>query len=192
MAAAAYKTVKNNRVFQNVDQLQLDPQLLELIRILASSWDSDWQKAIQQLRKINSILLAYIPAANDFERTALLSFELACRQFEIFVDADFPKMALSSFKKLFYQHWTRSNLAYLGSPTTGLQLTGLLETRLLDFERIYVLGMNEGKLPPTNPIQSIIPMDLRAAFGMPNNRDKQGLFAQHFYRLLHHARVLVW
>jgi hypothetical protein len=52
--------------------------------------------------------------------------------------------------------------------------------------------MNEGKLPPTNPIQSIIPMDLRAAFGMPNNRDKQGLFAQHFYRLLHHARELVF
>jgi hypothetical protein len=192
LAAAEYKTIKNNRVFQNVDQLQLDPQLLELIRILATSWDSDWQKAIQKLRKLNSILLEYIPAANDFERTALLSFELACRQFEIFVDADFPKMALSSFKKLFYQHWTRSNLAYLGSPTAGLQLTGLLETRLLDFERIYVLGMNEGKLPPTNPIQSIIPMDLRAAFGMPNNRDKQGLFAQHFYRLLHHARELVF
>ncbi|MEN9969665.1 MAG: hypothetical protein RIR94_1870 [Bacteroidota bacterium] len=192
LAAAEYKTVKNNRVFQNVDQLQLDPQLLELIRILATSWDADWQKAIQQLRKLNSLLLEKIPAANDFERTALLSFELACRQFEIFVDADFPKMALSSFKKLFYQHWTRSNLAYLGSPTAGLQLTGLLETRLLDFERIYVLGMNEGKLPPTNPIQSIIPMDLRAAFGMPNNRDKQGLFAQHFYRLLHHARELVF
>ena len=101
-------------------------------------------------------------------------------------------MALSSFKKLFYQHWTRANLAYLGSPTNGLQLTGLLETRLLDFQRIYVLGMNEGKLPPTNPIQSIIPMDLRSAFGLPNNRDKQGLFAQHFYRLLHQARELVF
>jgi RecB family exonuclease len=33
-------------------------------------------------------------------------------------------------------------------------------------------------------------MDLRSAFGMPSNRDKQGLFAQHFYRLLHHARQL--
>jgi hypothetical protein len=35
-------------------------------------------------------------------------------------------------------------------------------------------------------------MDLRSAFGMPNNRDKQGLFAQHFYRLLHHARSFVF
>lgn len=192
LAVAEHRTIKNNRVFQNIEQLQLDPQLLEIIRTLATSWDANWQKALQQLRQLNRLLLGYIPEANDFERTALLSFEVACRQFENFVDTDFPQMALSSFKKLFYQHWTRSNLAYLGSPTEGLQLTGLLETRLLDFERIYVLGMNEGKLPPTNPIQSIIPMDLRAAFGMPNNRDKQGLFAQHFYRLLHHARELVF
>ncbi len=192
LAAVEYQTIKNNRVFQNADQLKLDSTLLAFLQLLSTNWEGNWQKAIQQLRQLNGQLLQLIPAANDFERTALLSFEQACRQFEVFIDADFPKMALSSFKKLFYQHWTRTNLAYLGSPTTGLQLTGLLETRLLDFQRIYVLGMNEGKLPPTNPIQSIIPMDLRAAFGMPNNRDKQGLFAQHFYRLLHHARELIF
>jgi hypothetical protein len=101
-------------------------------------------------------------------------------------------MTLGSFKKLFYQHWTKAHLAYLGNPTDGLQITGLLETRLLDFEHVYVLGMNEGKLPPTNPIQSIIPMDLRAAFGLPSNRDKQGIFAQHFYRLLHQAKHLTF
>jgi hypothetical protein len=192
LATAEYQTIKNNRVFQNIDQLKLDNTLLEFLQLLSKNWQGDWQKAIQQLRLLNSRLLHMIPESNDFERTALLSFEQACRQFEVFIDTDFPKMELSSFKKLFYQHWTRTNLAYLGSPTSGLQITGLLETRLLDFQRIYILGMNEGKLPPTNPIQSIIPMDLRAAFGMPNNRDKQGLFAQHFYRLLHHARELIF
>lgn len=192
LAAVEYETIKNNRVFQNVGQLKLESTTLVFLQNLSLNWEGNWQKALQQLRQLNRQLLSLIPEANDFERTALLSFEQACRQFEVYLDADFPKMALSSFKKLFYQHWTRTNLAYLGSPTNGLQITGLLETRLLDFQRIYVLGMNEGKLPPTNPIQSIIPMDLRAAFGMPNNRDKQGLFAQHFYRLLHHARELIF
>lgn len=192
LAAAEKQTIKYNRVFQRVDQLKLDQQVLDILTLLSTNWGSDWKLALQQLRKLNSLLLHLIPEGNDFERTAILSFEQACRQFDQLTDASLPKMALSSFKKLFYQHWTRANLAYLGSPTTGLQLTGLLETRLLDFERVYVLGMNEGKLPPTNPIQSIIPMDLRSAFGMPNNRDKQGLFAQHFYRLLHHARSFVF
>ena len=192
LAAAEKQTIKYNRVFQRVDQLKLDQQILDILTLLSTNWGTDWKLALLQLRKLNSLLLQLIAEGNDFEKTAILSFEQACRQFDQLTDAALPKMNLSSFKKLFYQHWTRANLAYLGSPTTGLQLTGLLETRLLDFERVYVLGMNEGKLPPTNPIQSIIPMDLRSAFGMPNNRDKQGLFAQHFYRLLHHARSFVF
>ncbi|MBM3916656.1 MAG: hypothetical protein FJ349_03470 [Sphingomonadales bacterium] len=192
LAKVEKHTVQFNRVFQRVDQLQLPNKLQELLELLNADWQADWQQGLTQLRKINSFLLLHIPEENDFERTALLSFETCCRQFELLFDDAFPEMALSSFKKLFYQHWTRAHLAYIGSPTEGLQITGLLETRLLDFEHIYVLGMNEGKLPPTNPIQSIIPMDLRSAFGLPSNRDKQGLFAQHFYRLLHHARHLTF
>lgn len=192
LSAAEKQTIKYNRVFQRVDQLKLDQQVHEILTIVSTNWGTNWKEALQQLRKLNAMLLQLIAEGNDFERTAILSFEQACRQFEQIMDHNFPEMALVSFKKLFYQHWTRTNLAYLGSPSSGLQLTGLLETRLLDFERIYVLGMNEGKLPPINPIQSIIPMDLRAAFGLPNNRDKQGLFAQHFYRLLHHARQFVF
>lgn len=192
LAKVEKHTVQFNRVFQRVDQLQLPNKLQELLELLNADWQADWQQGLTQLRKINSFLLQHIPEENDFERTALLSFETCCRQFELLFDDAFPEMALSSFKKLFYQHWTRAHLAYIGSPTEGLQITGLLETRLLDFEHIYVLGMNEGKLPPTNPIQSIIPMDLRSAFGLPSNRDKQGLFAQHFYRLLHHARHLTF
>ncbi|MBI1836354.1 MAG: PD-(D/E)XK nuclease family protein [Flavobacteriia bacterium] len=96
-----------------------------------------------------------------------------------------PAMSLGSFKKLFQQHWSQKSIAYHGNPLEGLQIMGLLETRLLDFETIICLGMNEGKMPPTNPIQSMIPMDLRNYFGLPTPREKQGLFAHHFYRLLH-------
>ncbi len=192
LAFVEKQTIKYNRVFQRIDQLELDPIILEILAILGTNWEGNWLLALEQLSKLNRILLQRIPEANDFERTTLLTFEQTCSQFVQLVAAEFPQMQLSSFKKLFYQHWTRAHLAYLGSPTNGLQITGLLETRLLDFERIYILGMNEGKLPPTNPIQSIIPMDLRSAFGLPNNRDKQGLFAQHFYRLLHHAREIVF
>jgi CRISPR/Cas system-associated exonuclease Cas4 (RecB family) len=39
-------------------------------------------------------------------------------------------------------------------------------------------------MPPTNPLQTMIPMDLRSYLGLPTPRDKQGLFAHHFYRLL--------
>lgn len=192
LSAAEKQTVKYNRVFQNISQLNLDGASQQIIELLSTPWQQNWHLALQQLRKINSLLIELIPQSNDFEHTAILTFEQSCRQFENLLADGYPTMTLGSFKKLFYQHWTRAHLAYLGNPTAGLQITGLLETRLLDFEHVYVLGMNEGKLPPTNPVQSIIPMDLRAAFGLPSNRDKQGIFAQHFYRLLHEARHLTF
>lgn len=192
LSHAEKQTVKYNRVFQNISQLKLQGSSQQLIHLLSTPWEQNWLSAIAQLRQLNACLLEIIPRANDFEHTAILTFEQACRQFENLLKEGYPNMTLGSFKKLFYQHWTKAHLAYLGNPTDGLQITGLLETRLLDFEHIYVLGMNEGKLPPTNPIQSIIPMDLRAAFGLPSNRDKQGIFAQHFYRLLHQAKQLTF
>ena len=39
-------------------------------------------------------------------------------------------------------------------------------------------------------IQTMIPMDLRKFLGLPTPRDKQGLFAHHFYRLLHKCEHL--
>ena len=100
-------------------------------------------------------------------------------------------MGLKSFKQLFNQHWSQKSIAYHGNPLEGLQIMGLLETRGLDFKRIISLGMNEGNLPPTNPIQTMIPMDLRRYNGMPTPRDKQGIFAHHFYRLLHNCDELI-
>jgi hypothetical protein len=99
-------------------------------------------------------------------------------------------MSLNSFKKLFHLHWNQKSIAYHGNPLEGLQIMGLLETRLLDFETIICLGMNEGKMPPTNPVQTMIPMDLRQYFKLPTPREKQGLFAHHFYRLLHSCKQM--
>ena len=118
------QTIKYNRVFQRIEYIQLDPAILEVLTILSTNWEGNWLFGIEQLCKLNRLLLSYIPETNDFERTAILSFDQACGQFIQLLDASFPTMALSSFKKLFYQHWTRAHLAYLGSPTDGLQITG--------------------------------------------------------------------
>jgi ATP-dependent helicase/nuclease subunit B len=40
-------------------------------------------------------------------------------------------------------------------------------------------------------VKTIIPMDLRYGLGLPSTREKQGIFAHHFYRLLHHSKKIV-
>jgi RecB family exonuclease len=185
------ETIRKNKIFQRLDTLQIGQTADSIFQILTNNWHNDWKFAMSQIRKLNSILLESFHITSEFERNIVLIFDDALLEFQRIIEEGIPEMNLRSFKSLFYQHWNRKNMAYHGNPTNGLQIMGLLETRLMDFERVFVLGFNEGKLPGTNPVKTIIPMDLRYGLGLPSTRDKQGIFAHHFYRLLHHSKNIL-
>lgn len=74
-----------------------------------------------------------------------------------------------------------------GSSTTGLQLMGLLEARNLDFNTFYMVGVNEGILPAGKSYNSFIPYNIRRECSLPDDREKQAVYAYHFYRQLQGA-----
>ncbi len=184
------ETIRKNKIFQNVANLPLDAKVMELLELMNTDWKNDWQLAMDCVRKINAFLLNLMPSTAAFERNILAIFDEALVGFQQILSENIPYFNLRSFKLLFFQHWNKKSIAYHGNPINGLQIMGLLETRLLDFENIMVLGLNEGKLPSTNPIKTIIPMDLRYGLGLPSTRDKQGIYAHHFYRLLNQCKKL--
>jgi hypothetical protein len=183
-------TIRKNKIFQNISNLALEAHVLELLELMNTDWKNDWQLAMNCVRKINSLLLNLLPQTAAFERNILAIFDEALVGFEQILSENIPYFNLRSFKLLFFQHWNKKSIAYHGNPINGLQIMGLLETRLLDFDNVLILGLNEGKLPSTNPIKTIIPMDLRYGLGLPSTRDKQGIYAHHFYRLLHNCKKL--
>ncbi|GAB4374915.1 MAG: PD-(D/E)XK nuclease family protein [Salibacteraceae bacterium] len=65
-----------------------------------------------------------------------------------------------------------------------LQVMGILETRLIDFKRVIVLGCTEGALPPSTHKATFIPFPHRKHFGLPTHEVSEGLIAYHFYRML--------
>ena len=65
---------------------------------------------------------------------------------------------------------------------------GLLETRLLDFENIILLSVNEGKLPLGNTQNTYLPFDVRRNFGLNTFLENDSIYAYHFYRLLQNAK----
>jgi ATP-dependent helicase/nuclease subunit B len=177
--------VRFNRLFSNPEQSAYSERVNEFIRMAFTSWGDDRLRAISQIRQLNSVLFPCFEREQDLlERSALAAFDDAISELQQMVERHIPPMSLSVFRGIFNQHWLNKSVAYYGNPTDGLQIMGLLETRMLDFERIIVIGLNEGKMPPNNMIQTIIPMDLRRYFGMPTPADKDALFAHHFYRLL--------
>jgi len=95
---------------------------------------------------------------------------------------------VSAFRSVFFQAIRSSTLSFFGEPLKGLQLMGMLETRALDFENLIILSVNENILPKGKVENSFIPFDLRKAFGLPTYKERDAIFANHFYRLLHRAK----
>lgn len=79
-------------------------------------------------------------------------------------------------------------IPFSGEPLEGLQLMGLMETRMLDFRHLIILSANEGILPKTALPASFIPYNLRVGFGLPTPEQQDALFAYYFYRLLQRAQ----
>ena len=78
----------------------------------------------------------------------------------------------------------------LGDPSLeGIQVLDVLATQNLDFEHVFIMGMNEGHFPPQANLTSLIPYNLRKGYGLPTaDQHHEVLHAYHFYRLLQRAK----
>lgn len=73
-------------------------------------------------------------------------------------------------------------------PLAGMQVLGMLETRLLTFERLFILDATEDKLPGASAPDPLLPEPLRQALGLPGRRERDAVAAHNFFRLLMGAR----
>ncbi len=113
------------------------------------------------------------------------------RRFEVLLEEEASLPDWSLLLQLWQQFTETETLDFLGEPLEGLQLMGLLETRTLDFDRVLIVGVNEGKLPGKASQHSFITATLRYNFGLPGPREKEAVFAYHFYRLLQRSKEVV-
>ena len=79
-------------------------------------------------------------------------------------------------------------------PLVGLQVMGMLETRLLSFRRAVILDAGEDKLPGAPPADPLLPEALRQELGLPPLHAREQVAAYHFFRLINGAEevVLLW
>lgn len=69
-------------------------------------------------------------------------------------------------------------------PITGLQVLGMLETRLLHFSRLFFIDVTDDHLPGPPIRNPLLPDSLRAVLGLPDTRSRDLLVAYTFYRLI--------
>lgn len=140
----------------------LIPSLIKLVEDLLHSISS--QERIRQID--NNLLIETKKTLNQL----LLGFETVA-PLSISFQIGLIKKAISPI-----------NSAIEGDPLQGVQIMGLLESRCLNFDNVYILGANEGILPKTSNSPTFIPNSLRNAYGLPLMENQDALSAYLFYR----------
>ena len=101
------------------------------------------------------------------------------------------EMSTDTYFRLLKQMADFIRIPFQGEPLSGLQVMGVLETRVLDFDNIIILSVNEGIFPAKISINSFIPYHLRRGFGLPTPEHQDSVWAYHFYRMIHRAKRVI-
>lgn len=130
------------------------------------------------------------------ENTTVLEKEYLFRFYTIFNQLFSLQNQYNHFTSLkvlfqfFKQIVAQESLSFQGEPLKGLQLMGMLETRVLDFENVILVSANEGVLPANFQKNSFIPFDVKLQFSLPTYKEKDAIFSYHFFRLLQRAKQI--
>lgn len=80
------------------------------------------------------------------------------------------------------------SISFIGEPLKGLQLMGLLETRLINFDNIIMTSVNDEILPLGRQNNTFIPYDIRKEMGLNTFSENDAIYAYHFYRLIQRGK----
>jgi ATP-dependent helicase/nuclease subunit B len=93
-----------------------------------------------------------------------------------------------SYFMLFRKYIMTCYSPFEGTPLRGLQVLGVLETRNLSFDKVFILDMNEEVIPDTRKDDTLLPFKLRERLRLPTYLDRDRLAAYSFETLCSGAK----
>lgn len=80
------------------------------------------------------------------------------------------------------------SVPFIGTPLAGVQVLGLLETRNLKFDNVYMLDVNDDVIPGNSGKETLVPQGVREKLGMETYRDRERLSEYYFDLLMKGAK----
>ena len=166
------------------------PVLEPFFTLIFETCRNEPKKALKQLKA----LIFELKASYEKEKgKQFLPKEYLLRFLELFnqierLDISYSYInSIKTLHSLYRELLSKETLDFKGEPLKGLQIMGMLESRVLDFETIIVVSVNEGILPAGKTQNSFIPIDVKIENGLPTYKEKDAIYTYHFYRLLQRA-----
>lgn len=152
--------------FENANTLaQLGDCLADLAALLHKHGEKLWQTYLVDAECLFRLTSSVVPQLKSAEASS----------------EQYSKPTLYS---LLRQMIAQERVSFEPEPLAGLQVLGVLETRLLHFKRLFILDAIEERLPGTNPYDPLLPDPLRKLLGLPDARERDNVSGYNFYRLL--------
>ncbi|MCH4552280.1 PD-(D/E)XK nuclease family protein [Aestuariibaculum lutulentum] len=182
----------NNIIYLTAERLKaITPKSGELIDLLFSNWNKSIYLALKNCSSLIVIIKKYLDQNKD---SNLLALEYLYRFNELFnelnnLNSKYEHITdISTLFGIYKELLSSETLDFQGEPLQGLQVMGMLESRVLDFETVIISSVNEGVLPSGKSNNSFIPFDLKIENKLPTYKEKDAVYTYHFYRLLQRAK----
>ncbi len=182
----------NNLIYLSSKELEgLTNQNKNVINLLFQSWDNKPTKAIASCLEI---ILLVKEQLNADKTKHQLELEYLYRFYKLFnnlsdLNSTYSYLdSINALNSVFNELLSSETLDFKGEPLEGLQIMGMLESRVLDFETVIISSVNEGILPSGKTNNSFIPFDVKIENKLPTFKEKDAVYTYHFYRLLQRAK----
>lgn len=163
---------------------ELDKEVSELLATVFSP--------INTVEEFINRILHFIEAVRDdvtvLEKEYLYRFYTAFTQLKNLNNTHGYFQSIKTLFIFYRRIVSAEKLSFQGEPLRGLQLMGMLETRVLDFENVIITSVNESIIPSNSTQNTFIPFDVKLQFGLPTYKEKDAIFSYHFFRLLQRAK----
>ncbi|TXD83775.1 PD-(D/E)XK nuclease family protein [Subsaximicrobium wynnwilliamsii] len=176
----------------SLEQLQkLSTSSPEVLQLLFNSWSDQPDLAISACQKIILLLKTKFDSnksANALPLEYLYKFHTIFNELSHLNNSFEHITSIQSLYALYRELIKKETLDFRGEPLEGLQIMGMLESRVLDYETIIITSVNEGILPAGKSHNSFIPFDVKLENKLPTYKEKDAVYTYHFYRLLQRAK----
>ena len=181
---------EQNLVLITIDQLKLEAhENLEWIDLIFSSWENPEQALGRLVTLIEHMKngLNQKTHSDFFTLECLYKFFTLLNSLKLELTGFSGIQSIKTLEHLYKNMMEEATLDFKGEPLKGLQIMGILESRVLDFETVIITSVNEGILPAGKHQNSFIPYDVKCAFDLPTIKEKDAIYAYHFYHLIQRA-----
>jgi hypothetical protein len=192
-ASALVDTInKNNITFFSLNKLfEIQGETTEFFRLLFERWDDNAGEVLQRLSGILLAIKAFLSSDEEedkINKAFLYSIFKVINKLINYHEAHAQINSIAILHTIYKQVIDLAEVSFEGEPLSGLQVMGVLESRVLDFDNVIITSMNEGKFPAGKTQNSFIPYDVKRELGLPTYKEKDAIYSYHFYHLLLRAK----